>query len=261
VVRVLSALVMIPLVIATIWFLPPALLLTVAEAILLIAFVEYAGLTARIGIPIPKIVSGTAAGATCAACGWPGAPVEVPLIAALVALGTLVLAQHRPDTSPLQSIAAALFASIYLGVPFGALVAIRTRIGREALLLLILTVIASDSAQYYSGRLFGRRLLAPAISPKKTVEGFVGGLVCGSVAMVLLGRLWLPQLGAVSLVLLGAFVVTLGVVGDLFESLLKRSASVKDSGGLIPGHGGILDRIDALLFAAPGYYVFVRFGA
>ena len=131
--------------------------------------------------------------------------------------------------------------------------------GRDATLLLIVTIIVSDSAQYYTGRALGRRKLAPAISPSKTVEGAIGGLVFGTAAMTL-GGLWVFR--GVNLWLLLAtsvVVVALGMVGDLFESLLKRSAGVKDSSTLIPGHGGVLDRIDSWLFAGPVFYVFTRY--
>jgi len=124
--------------------------------------------------------------------------------------------------------------------------------------LLALGIIVSDSAQFYTGRAFGRRPLAPSISPKKTMEGAIGGVVIATLVIAAVGRyvfaspLWM-------LALLGAAISLLGIVGDLFESLLKRSAGVKDSSNLIPGHGGVLDRIDSWLFAAPVYYVFVRF--
>ena len=124
--------------------------------------------------------------------------------------------------------------------------------GRDAILLLIVTIIASDSAQYYTGRALGRRRLAPAISPSKTVEGAIGGLVLGTAAMTL-GGLWVFKGVNIWLLLATSVaVVALGMVGDLFESLLKRSAGVKDSSTLIPGHGGVLDRIDSWLFAGTG---------
>jgi phosphatidate cytidylyltransferase len=117
----------------------------------------------------------------------------------------------------------------------------------------------SDSAQYYTGRALGRHKLAPAISPSKTIEGAVGGLVFGTAVMTYGGlevfrgvNLWL-------LVGTSVVVVVLGMVGDLFESLLKRSAGVKDSSTMIPGHGGILDRIDSWLFAAPVFYFFTKY--
>ena len=117
----------------------------------------------------------------------------------------------------------------------------------------------SDTAQYYTGRAFGRRLLAPAISPKKTVEGAIGGFTFGAAIMTVAGAWWLPAIPIALRALLGIVVVALGITGDLFESMLKRSAGVKDSSGLIPGHGGVLDRIDALLFAAPIYYLVLKY--
>jgi phosphatidate cytidylyltransferase len=130
--------------------------------------------------------------------------------------------------------------------------------GREVLLLVLIVVWVSDSAQYYAGRLFGRHRLSPTVSPKKTVEGALGGVVAGVAVTIALGTLWLPALSIWWLAGTGAVMVGLGIAGDLFESLLKRSAQVKDSSGLIPGHGGVLDRVDALLFVGPGFYLFLR---
>src|SRR5258705_304429 len=101
--------------------------------------------------------------------------------------------------------------------------------------------------------------VAPVISPKKTIEGAIGGFVFGAILMVALGAWWLPAMPIALRAMLGVTLVALGIAGDLFESMLKRSANVKDSSTLIPGHGGILDRIDALLFAAPVYYVVLKY--
>jgi phosphatidate cytidylyltransferase len=130
--------------------------------------------------------------------------------------------------------------------------------GREAVLILIGTVAVSDTAQYYAGRAFGRHPLAPRRSPKKTVEGAIGGFVVAPVALVLAGAAWLPGISPIRLALVGVLLVAAGMTGDLFESMLKRAATMKDSSDLIPGHGGVLDRIDALLFAAPIFYFFIR---
>jgi len=132
------------------------------------------------------------------------------------------------------------------------------RLGWPATLLLLGTVIVSDTAQYYVGRAVGRHPLAPSISPGKTIEGAAGGLVIGTAFLGLAGARALPPAGPVPLVLLGLLVVVFGMCGDLFESRLKRAAGVKDSSSLIPGHGGMLDRIDALLFAAIPFYLYVR---
>jgi phosphatidate cytidylyltransferase len=126
------------------------------------------------------------------------------------------------------------------------------------LLLVLLVVWVSDTAQFYIGTLLGRHRLAPAISPKKSIEGAVGGFIVGVAIMMTLGGLWLPAIGMPLLAAIGAGLVALGIAGDLFESLLKRSANVKDSSGLIPGHGGVLDRIDALLFVVPAFYLVLK---
>jgi phosphatidate cytidylyltransferase len=181
------------------------------------------------------------------------------LMSAFVAIAALAVAAGRVDPSVLRDASAAMLPIVYIGMPLGALAAVRFVAGREAVMLLLATIVISDSGQYYSGRTFGRRPLAPAISPKKTIEGAIGGMVLGTAAMVL-GGLWVfPDANLVLLILTAAAVVALGIVGDLFESLLKRSAGVKDSSQLIPGHGGVLDRIDSWLFASPIYYVFVRY--
>jgi phosphatidate cytidylyltransferase len=143
-------------------------------------------------------------------------------------------------------------------MPLGMLVAVHALLGWRATLLLLGTVVVSDSAQYYSGRLLGRRPLAPSISPKKTIEGAIGGVIFGTVFMVLAGARVLPSSTLAPLIGLGIFVVLVGICGDLFESRLKRTAGIKDSSSLIPGHGGVLDRIDALLFAVVPFYLFVR---
>jgi phosphatidate cytidylyltransferase len=196
---------------------------------------------------------------TCAAFVTPSLPLDLVLMSALAALGALTLTVWSPGRNGLATASASLFPCLYLGLPFGAMVAIREIRGAGALFLLMSTVIASDTAQYYAGRAFGRRLLAPAISPKKTVEGALGGLVFGSLTLAVAGAWWLPAAPLVVRAMLGATVVALGVAGDLFESMLKRSVDLKDSSSLIPGHGGVLDRIDALLFAAPVYYVVLKY--
>jgi phosphatidate cytidylyltransferase len=137
---------------------------------------------------------------------------------------------------------------------------VRVTAGPSAVFALVLIVAVSDSAQYYTGRAFGRRKLAPAISPAKTVEGAIGGLAAATIAGAVSGSsvLHLVPFNALTGAVVGVLVALFGMLGDLFESLLKRSAGVKDSSALIPGHGGVLDRIDSYLFAAPCYYVVLR---
>ena len=186
--------------------------------------------------------------------GQPGALGVRSLLVLGVAWAGLEVAWRRFGIARVR---ARLLAPLYLGMPLGMLAAIQLEGGHMATLLVIAGVVVSDSAQYYTGRRFGRRPLAPTISPKKTIEGAVGGLVIGTIFMMVAGRWVLPDAPSGALALLGAVVVVLGICGDLFESRLKRAAGVKDSSGLIPGHGGILDRIDALLFAVPAYYLYL----
>ena len=256
--RVLSALVLIPVVLAGIWLAPHWLFVALLGAVLVLAFVEYAQLSAASGLDIPKGVAGAAALGTCVAFASPEGLIAVPLMAVFVAVGVVAVGRWQPGPKVLGSVAATLFPSIYLGMPIGSMAAIRAEYDREGLLLMLVTVWISDTAQFYAGRLFGHRLLSPTISPKKTVEGAIGGFVFGTSAFAILGQWWLPGVHVGWLVGLGAVLVGLGIAGDLFESLLKRSAGVKDSSALIPGHGGVLDRIDALLFVAPGYYLILR---
>jgi phosphatidate cytidylyltransferase len=258
--RVLSALVLLPVVIGTVWFAPPVGTLILAVIAAALAFHEYAAIAGALGARIPWLVSGVAVVAACALVGL-GAPVVIVLLSALVIVGALAVAAGQPGPRVLLDAAAALLPILYIGLPLGALAAIRAQAGREAVLLLMIVIIVSDSAQYYTGRAFGRRPLAPAISPKKTLEGAIGGLVFGTAAFAAGARLVFPASPLALTLLLGAVIAAVGIVGDLFESLLKRSAGVKDSSHLIPGHGGILDRIDSWLFAAPVFYVFVNYAA
>jgi len=264
--RVLSGAVLVAIAVGVVWFGPQWLLFLVAETFVALAFVEYAHLADACGLPIPRVAAGAATmlgvvGVT--STRWIGDTIEsnavaldAVLMSAFVVLAATTLVAWRGGRDALGRAAAAIFPVLYIGLPVGALIAVRSR---QAIFLLMLTVMVSDTAQYYSGRAFGRRLLAPAISPKKTVEGAVGGFVFGTAVMAIVGAWWLPALPAGVRAALGAAVVALGIAGDLFESMLKRSAGVKDSSGLIPGHGGVLDRIDALLFAAPIYYLVLKY--
>jgi phosphatidate cytidylyltransferase len=262
--RVLSGAVLVAFAVAAVWLSPAWLFVAIAEVLLLLACSEYGALARAGGLPFPTVIASAAAALTCvsftrfgpAAAG--AIPLDVVLLTALISLGAWSLTAWREGHDALAAASAALMPALYFGLPIGAMIAVRESRGPQGLFLLMLTVMVSDSAQYYTGRAFGRRKLAERISPKKTVEGAYGGFVFGTVVLAVVGIWWLPGVPALVRVLLGLTVVALGIAGDLFESMLKRSAGVKDSSALIPGHGGVLDRIDALLFAAPVYYVVLR---
>src|SRR5687767_10776330 len=258
--RLISGAVLLIAVIGALWFLQPIYLLGIAVLVALLAFREYLDIAARSGAQVSWPAGGIAVAIVAVAV--PGMPIDVALAGATLGLSALALSTATkaiPGGGALQSAAIAVFAPLYIGLPLGLLAATRWSLGREAVLLLIVTVAISDSLQYYSGRTFGRHLLAPVVSPKKTIEGAVGGFVGAALSLAVIGHWWLPQMGLPARIILGLVVAAVGIVGDLFESLLKRSVDMKDASAIIPGHGGVLDRIDALLFAAPVYYVFVRY--
>ncbi len=124
--------------------------------------------------------------------------------------------------------------------------------GRLLLLFVVAAVVAADSGAYFAGHLWGRRKLAPRISPGKTWEGLAGGLACAALVGALFAALWLDGVSPPAGAGLGLCLGALSVLGDLLESLLKRAHGVKDSSQLLPGHGGLLDRVDGLLLAGPG---------
>ncbi len=175
---------------------------------------------------------------------------------AIVVLLFLYLFRQGPLEDVPRSAAAVALSWLYCGLLVATVVGLRLRFGFAWVILAFVVAWANDTLAYFAGRAFGRHQLAPRLSPKKTWEGFAGGAV-GSVAGALAVKaLLLPTLPAWGCVAIGAGGAVLGPAGDLAESLLKRAAGVKDSGRLIPGHGGLLDRIDALLFIAPWIYLF-----
>jgi len=257
-IRILSALVLLPLLLAVLFLLPPWGTLLFALLAVAGGVWEYAALSKALGAPLPRAVTMAGAMAACASFIAVEPPLVAVLSAIVIAVAGLAVAGGHPTRDMLAAVASAVFAALWIGIPLGTIVAIREFGGAEMVLPLIFTIVVSDSAQYYAGRAFGRRTLSPLISPKKTVEGAIGGLVFAIPAMVWAGSRFLPLIAWPWLALLGAAVAALGMTGDLFESAIKRAADVKDSSHLIPGHGGVLDRLDGWFFAAPVYYVFLR---
>jgi phosphatidate cytidylyltransferase len=231
------------------------------------------------GRPYSELGIVAAAGLVLLATAWPEPEVFAPralyvlLAVTLLSLGVGVW-RRWPDGAPLDDAASTVLGVVYTGgalsfVPL--LRALPDTIGvttdplRSATfaLLPLLVVWASDSAAYFVGRAIGRTKLAPRASPGKTVEGSVAGLVGAMVAAWLVARWSMSDPNAVMLdvpvvLAFGLVVAAVGQVGDLAESVLKRQAGVKDSGHILPGHGGALDRLDALLFAFPVAWVLLQ---
>jgi phosphatidate cytidylyltransferase len=263
--RILSAGVLLALVIGTLWFLPTWATAGFAILAAVLGAAEIAAMSGHAGAPIPAVfLSSAAAVVTVAFLCYglaigPGAEgLSAVLVALVLTSATLTLAAGPPSPATLTRAGLMAMAPLYVGIPLGALSWVQMSIGPGATSWLLAIIAVSDSAQYYTGRAFGQRPLAPVVSPKKTREGAIGGVVIATIAGFLLGPLWLPQWSAAQAAGLAAALASFGIVGDLFESLLKRSAGMKDSSHLIPGHGGVLDRIDSHLFAAPVFFVVVR---
>lgn len=175
-----------------------------------------------------------------------------------LAFAMLFLFRIRDITAAAREIAYAVLGFLYIPFLLMHLVMLhRTTYGWQWLLVLMLIVMTNDSAAYYTGSAFGKHRLYPLVSPKKSIEGALGGLG-GSICGTLLAKfIFFPQLPLADALITAVVIGILGQTGDLFESLLKRSFGVKDSGSIIPGHGGALDRMDSIIFAAPAMYYYV----
>jgi phosphatidate cytidylyltransferase len=181
--------------------------------------------------------------------------VMAVLTGAFLAMAAFFLFRNFPPPWIVERLSKQMMGLVYIPVLLGHLILLRN--GPEGLLwtiMLLAMVFANDTGAYYVGHSIGRRKLCPTISPGKTVEGAVGGLAAGAVVACIVSLLALPRLSWWSCIGLALVTGAGSQIGDLTESALKRSAAVKDSGRFFPGHGGILDRIDGLLFAAPVVY-------
>jgi phosphatidate cytidylyltransferase len=180
------------------------------------------------------------------------------LLAALVIIISVPLFSRTPLEQSLRDGAMTLFGVLYLGLTLGPLSMTRLLPQGEWLIFFLLLVTwASDTGAYYVGTVYGRHRLAPTISPKKTVEGFVGGLIAAIIVAYAVRWWFLPELSGLDCLVLAILLTITGLWGDLTESAMKRGGGIKDSGGILPGHGGMLDRLDSLLFAAPAFYYYI----
>jgi phosphatidate cytidylyltransferase len=196
---------------------------------------------------------------------WSTFLVGPDLSVGVIGLNLLVVAlvslfQFKTDQTVLDVVIRQLQGIIYIPVLLSFLVLIREgSSGMIWVFVLLAVVFAGDTSAYYVGSYLGRHKLSPAVSPGKTIEGSIGGLAANLLLGAIAKYVFLPGLAWGLSLLFFLSVGIAGQVGDLFESELKRSSGIKDSGAILPGHGGILDRIDALLFASPVAYIFIRF--
>ncbi len=199
--------------------------------------------TALIGVPIILIVL------------YAGRAAVLALV--LVIGAAAVLEAYRLLDKVLTPAAAAVLGFLYIAAPFAFLMLLYDL--NHGPVLLVVTLLATwiaDTSAYAIGKSLGRRPLAPSVSPNKTAEGAAGSIIVSALALA--SFVFVPALSALGRFLFGAVLSIAALAGDLFESWLKRRAGVKDSGAILPGHGGLLDRIDSLLFTAPASYLLLK---
>ncbi len=261
-VRLVSGVLLAAAFVALIWFASATVLLVVALIVATLAVHEYVQLVRAIGGHIHAAPTLLATWAATIGVPFPYVALDTVLAAGVLGIAIWSMAALKSETSfreAAMGIAAASLAPVYIGIGLGTLVGAHVYGGRGAVLLLMATIVVSDSAQYYAGRTFGRHALAPKLSPKKTIEGAVGGFLLAPVFLVWAAYYLIPAAtNQLMLAVLAVGLVGAGIAGDLFESMLKRAAAIKDSSALIPGHGGVLDRIDAMLFAGPVFLCYLR---
>lgn len=260
--RVITSVVLIPLLFIVVWFLPPVYFSVLAIVAAVLGLHEFHGMVKARGLK-PLETVGFLLGAIVllefSRTGMQRLGYDLVVTFSLLAVLTARLFSKRPVEGAVEDIAVTLLGVLYVAMLFGFQVAIhRGSQGKYWLMFMYLVIWASDTGAYYVGSAFGKHRLYEKISPKKSIEGLGGG-VAASVLVAVLCKLWLVKgLGWGPAILLGAVLALVGTIGDLAESLIKRSVGVKDSGTLIPGHGGILDRMDSMLFAAPVLYYYLK---
>jgi len=256
--RILVAIVGLPLVLGLLWLGGWWLFALVAVAAC-IAVHEFVTTAKQLRPLAPAVYFGV----LLALIGAESGRVEWLLggFAATFVLAFLLNAAAETRAPTTAAVGSTILGSAWIGLGLGSLLVLREMHteGRLIAFTVVLAVFAADTVAYLVGRVAGRHKLAPRLSPKKTWEGLIAGAIAGIfVTFVALYDTRHHYLSALQSVVLGIVIVAAAVVGDLFESALKRDLDVKDTGRLLGGHGGVLDRVDALLFAAPAAYFVVR---
>jgi phosphatidate cytidylyltransferase len=265
--RILSAIVFLPIFWVIVKKLAPGPYQALMAAAALVALLELYRLAEARGHRCHRWLGGVVAILIIASFAFSSVRIEYALAFGLIALPLASLRRGGEWGSALADIGTTFFVAVFIGMLFGYLVQLRAvsdpsrgqETGSDLVFLLFVIVWGSDVAAYYIGTHLGRHPLAPRVSPKKTVEGAVAGLL-GALGAAFLARAWfMSRLTVLDCVVLGVTLGTVGILGDLVESMLKRGAGMKDSAALVPGHGGILDRVDSLLYAAPVLYYYYHF--
>ena len=260
--RVISGLLFLPIFYLVAWVLPPVYFTALVVAAAALGQYEFYRMAQARGSR-PLLVIGIAVGALMVLEFYhplvPELGTFLPVAASVLLIMIARLFSPRPVDGAIEDVAFTFLGVFYVAMLFAYQVGVRTgEDGKQWLVFLYFTIWASDIGAYSIGIPFGKHRLYEKVSPKKSIEGLLGALAA-SAAMALLCRVWfLPPIGAGEAIAIALMLAIVGTVGDFVESLFKRSAGVKDSGAIIPGHGGILDRMDSMLFAAPVLYYYLR---
>jgi phosphatidate cytidylyltransferase len=258
--RLISALCILPPLVLIVRFGSAFHFLLLITFIVALGLVEFYRMLSAKGIPC-RAWLGVSFGALLPLAFYVGGMANEAAVAAMVVLSFIVgLFTRQELLTAVQSVAFTLLGVFYVSWLLSYVLLLRLLIDGPSYVFYIFGVIwLGDAAALAVGTLLGRHKLAPSISPRKTVEGSVGGLL-GSLCGAILGGLWVfGHFSVAQCLAVGSMLAIFGQLGDLSESLLKRCAGVKDSGVLIPGHGGILDKIDGILFGAPALYYYVLY--
>lgn len=264
--RLLTAFIAIPLLIWIIWWGPAWAFNLLVLLAVLIGVREFQVMAEKVGYQGPRWVAWLGSVGVLIGVWLKRPALTEASVAATMAVGMIAhMAYRRSIETALVSTSATIAGVVYVAVLASYLIRVRmiedglTPLSAQLLLFFLLVNWAADTSAMFVGKRFGRRPLLPVISPKKTVEGGLGGLM-GSLVGASLAQLWFfPQMPLGHALLLGLVMGGVGQVGDWCESLLKRSAKLKDAASILPGHGGMLDRLDSLLFNAPILYYYYRF--
>ncbi len=254
--REAAAAVAIPLLLAVIIWAPVWAFLLVLGAAVMLAADELLTMARGAGLPTGRWVPLAVLAGTLTAA-WAGGPVPllVALVAAAIVLPAVQLASPTRPSGALAGTAVALFVPVYLGLGGACLGWLRQlpdgAWGIRFVLFFLGVIWIGDSGAYYVGRTFGRHPMAPRISPKKTWEGLAGGVAASFAGAAILRFALTLDLSWEHTLVVAAILAVTAPLGDVVESQFKRDTGVKDSSGLIPGHGGLLDRTDSLLYSAP----------